>query len=220
MATHIQSESSHILLESTINRVCKQRVVLQEGDALLYCGTADTAYTLRLILSFLGLKTSGTKSELIERIEDHGINPGEYIWDHVSLGERLTPRLLHFCPHYLIKVYLRKHNIPISGTKDELTETVRQHMISTSQDKIVPPIAPEDKKAISDIIHTLYRGGKISESDVDLMALHGYKYDEISNTFFDTATSWKVLGDRTLAEEMRFAFSSPLLDDTKRLVSS
>jgi len=206
-------------IETAIERVSRQRIALREGYIAPYNGPEDSEYQLRYILSCLGLRTSGSKPELIDRIETHGVQRGELIYDLVNLGDRITVSHLDSCPDYLLKVYLKKHNLPILTTKADLIAMVREHMVTNSQEKLVPFIVPEDKKVISDTIHTLDHGGTISKEAIELMELHGYQYDTFFRTFFHTVTHEKLLGKKSIWETINFALYPSLLGENTRLIT-
>jgi len=207
-------------IETAIQRVSRQRVALREGYAARYKGHEETEYQLRYILLCLGLKTSGTKPELIDRIEKHGIQRDEVIYDPANLGDRITVSHLDSCPDYLLKVYATKHKLPTATTKADLIGLIREHMVTNSEEKVVPFIVPEDKKTISDTIHTLDHNGSISKEAIDLMSLHGYQYDGTFQTFFHTVTREKVLGSKSIWETMHFALYPSIVGDKTRLVTS
>jgi len=225
-------------IETAIERVSRQRIALREDYAAPYNGPEDSEYQLRYILLCLGLKTSGTKPELIDRIERHGIQRGELIYDPApwasgpqayeppqvatpaGLGKRIRLGHLDLCPVYLLKVYAKKHNLQIPRTKGELVVVIREHMMAISEDKIVPFIIPEDKKVISDTIHALDHGGTISKEAIELMQLHGYQYDTFFRTFFHTVTHEKVLGKKSIWETINFALYPSLVGEKTVLVIS
>jgi len=159
----------------------------------------DTGYHLRYILYCLGLKTSGTKEELITRIKDHGIKPGDGVFDPSCLKDESTSLGLNSCPTYLLKAYLKKHGLAMTGDKTELVARARQRLGLGG--KI---FEPEDKSLVVEAIRAVDRGSIPNEEAIHAMELHGYLYDSAHNTFINLETRQKVLGEKSLFESIWF----------------
>jgi hypothetical protein len=164
-------------IEEAIERVFKQRVSLRERFVAIYNGKRDTEYHLRYILRCIGLNISGTKAELVSRIEENGIKIDDAVYDQSAFVENIAKYGVDFCPIYFLKVYLKKHGLSDTGHKYELVARTKQHLGNLAAITILS-FNTEDKKFIAEAIHAVDHGNIPSEHSIHIMEQHGYRYDK------------------------------------------
>lgn len=200
-------------IEEVIEQVSEKRISLRKGIGFVYNGH-DTVYYLRYFLRCLGLKTSGTKEELIARIEDAGIKRGEIVYDSSVVENGIVLNKLDEYPMYLLQVYLKEHEQLTSGSRKQLVERIKEyHKAPTATTSYSP-----EKKLIASAIYAVNSGKLPTDEAIDTMEKHGYFYDAKFNTFINAKTHEKILGKKSWLESFWF-MTYPLFPDSMEFIS-
>lgn len=204
---------SHI--EDIIDKIYKHRTAVPIGYSAVFGGHNDRVYYLRYILRCLGLPTSGNKTELIERIENHEIKVGDVIRDPAMMSSAITSKGLDDCPIYLLRVFLKHHGLSTNGNKSDLVARVR---IRLGENGRIVPSDLEDKGLIDKAVRNAYQGKVPTEDEVDVMEKHGYFYDSKYNTFFHIRTHEKLFGDAGFFESIWLALYPFISNDEMEFI--
>jgi hypothetical protein len=185
-------------MDALIETISKRRLSMKKDLAAIYTGTDSTMFHLRYTLFCLGLDMTGTKEQLVKRIEDHGLEVGGCVIDPSQIS-------MNCCPLYLIKAYLISHSLSPEGTSDELLIRVRHRLGGNGSIFGNNMNRNANKELIREAVEAVNKGEVPSGASICLMGIHGYSYDSFYKTFFDRFTRKRIMGKTGFLEGLWYA---------------